>query len=31
MGYACAMSVLLFAIIMLATLVLYRKMNKEDA
>lgn len=31
MGYASAMSVLLFAIIMLATLVLYYRMNKEDA
>ena len=31
MGYASAMSVLLFFIIMLVTIVLYRRMNKEDA
>lgn len=31
MGYASAMSILLFFIIMLVTIVLYRQMNKEDA
>lgn len=30
MGYASAMSVILFVIIMAVTVVMYRKMNKED-
>ena len=31
MGYASALSVLLFFVIMLVTIVLYRRMNREDA
>ena len=31
MGYASALSVVLFAIIMLVTILLYRRMNREDA
>jgi multiple sugar transport system permease protein len=30
MGYASAMSVILFVIIMIITVFMYRKMNEED-